>query len=30
MGDVGPMYMPDVFNCCFECFAALLGEAVIA
>ena len=29
-GDVGPMYMPDVFDCCFECLAALFGEAMIA
>ena len=29
-GDVGPMYVPDIFNCCFECFNTLLGEAVIA
>ena len=28
--DVGPMHVPDVFNCCFECFTTLLGEAVIA
>ncbi len=29
-GGVGPMHVPDVFNCCFECFTTLLGEAVIA
>ena len=29
-GDVGPMYVPDIFNCGFECFTTLLGKAVIA
>ena len=29
-GDVGPMYMPDVFDCCFGCLVALFGEAMIA
>jgi hypothetical protein len=29
-GDVGSMYMPDVFNGCLECLSTLLGEAVIA
>ena len=29
-GDVGSMYMPDVFDCIFECFAPLLGKSVIA
>ncbi len=29
-GDVGPVYMPDVFDCIFECFSPLLGKSVIA